>query len=184
MLLARGLGLRLAVEQRLQISRASWISFGRGPARKFLIRARFPRPRLDFKTNDAIRPCDDRMPNARRQIHAPSLSLRRFHAQPVTCRDITRVVEHDQIRSAFQNQKRFRFGRIGMPMRTNIGTWQQHVQKSMWIILRTFMKVVVYPPPRGSRRLLCHTSKQHVIDNLHRVHIDSLRRTKVAYLKL
>ena len=97
----------LARQQAFQKLLRGRIAFFRSPNSEFLIRSRFPRPRLHLITNYTLGNRDHGMPNTRRQIDAPTPAAIGLVTQSITRRHISRLIEDNQVRHAIQHKKSF-----------------------------------------------------------------------------
>ena len=99
-------------------------AFQRGPDRKFFVIGRTIRPRLDLITDRVIRKHSQRMPDAGFDINA---HLRPLFPQHVAATNTTVIFECKKRNATAQNQKRFRLGRILVPMRSDVRIAQHDV---------------------------------------------------------
>src|SRR5581483_1651515 len=95
-------------------------------------------------------------PHAGCDIDAPHASFGRFRAKTVTIGDRAVVVEDDDVRRAFEDQKRFRLRRSHVPMRLDIGSLHQHIKKPMRAIFRTAVKIMIHPQAGRSGSTVCY----------------------------
>ena len=107
------------------------------------------------------------MPYTGRHIDTPEPSFIRVHAEAKASRHRTVIVKDQNIRCAFENQKRFRLRRVRMTVRSDICPTQQDIQKSMGIVPRPRMKIVIHAKPRRGRRECCNRIEQRACDELY-----------------
>ena len=116
--------------------------------------------------------------NAQRQVDTPVVVRAATNHQ--TPLHGSALVEQKQRHAALQDQKRFRFGRVFMAVRTNVATLQKYVQKAVRIVVRTSVKVVVQPAACGTACLLHQVVKQRTGSELDQV-FDGVLDIKTDY---
>jgi len=78
------------------------------------------------------------MPHARLDIDSDWIP-----AQNVYFCDLARIVKREECQFTAKHQERLRFRRIAMAMRSDVGSFQHHVQKAMRIVVHADVEVMI-----------------------------------------